>query len=49
MYFDSEEDMMNYVSGPDYETADMPGLCFGISHYSSEDGNSHTFKFHFID
>lgn len=32
-YFDSESDMIDYVSDPNYEkTGDFPGLCAGISY-----------------
>ena len=48
MYFDSEQEMIDYVSNPKYEIdSNKPGLCMGISHYAS--GDNHAFKFHFED
>lgn len=49
-YFDTEQDMYDYVSSDDYERNDtIRGLCAGISYHTEDDGNSHYFKFHFDD
>ena len=40
---------MNYIRREDYDTDAAPGICAGLSHTVSPDGNTHTFKLHFTD
>ncbi|CDW85063.1 abc transporter family protein [Stylonychia lemnae] len=50
LYFDSEEQMLEYVAHPDYEKDQYrPGLCAGISHYPKPNGEGHSFKIHMTD
>jgi len=49
LYFNSEQQMMDYVANPNYEVdSDRPGLCAGVSHYELE-GGGHQFKLLFTD
>lgn len=48
IFFNSEEEIMNYVTNPLYEKhPDFPGLCAAISYTGV--GDDHVFKFHFDD
>eukprot|EP00347_Sterkiella_histriomuscorum_P006793 403351411 len=50
LYFNSEEQMMEYVAHPQYEKeSQRPGLCAGVSHYPRSDAQGHEFKIHLTD
>ena len=47
-YFNSTEEMMEYVQSPDYDKPFHPGLCMGLSHVV-HGPSDHEFLLHFND